>query len=549
MPARKLKQAPGGSYYRKIRSIDGSHPFKEKVPGAYVEYEARTRKNGKITAFNFRLAKEMGLIPADHPEELNPDLEDALLDTFALIIINEWDIKNRKRYPSEEIKPNRYMATRYLQLQHPDKIGLRSGDGRSIWNGYFNGKGGITWDISSCGTGATCLSPAAVINDTFYKSGDKNISYGCGYSHLSEGVIDFMFSEIFHNNDILTERVLCVLEFPGSFGITVRAGMNLLRPSHFFNHLRQGQLTRLKNALDFFIDREIDNGTWQPVPRKQNRYDYLVDQMATTFANICANFEVKYIFCWLDWDGDNILANGGIIDFGSVRQFGLYHHSYKFDDDDRWSTNLKEQKYKAKHIIMSFAQAADFIKTGTKKPHSHFKNHRSLRDFDKTFAQNKRSYLLEALGFDEESVEILSAKNFRFIRQFEKVFYQFESARSKKGPVRVPDGINWNAIYCMRDILRELPNHLLETGEEMAPKKFLDTMASQYAGRRAKIVTQHRRRQVATFQKTYLRMVAFVAKKKNVESSDILKELARVQSSSTGLNGSRVIPSVTLVKK
>ena len=47
---------------------------------------------------------------------------------------------------------------------------------------------------------------------------------------------------------------------------------------------------------------------------------------------------------WLDWDGDNILTDGSIIDYGSVRQFGLYHHSYRFADIDRMSTSSASEK-------------------------------------------------------------------------------------------------------------------------------------------------------------------------------------------------------------
>jgi hypothetical protein len=94
------------------------------VPGGFVDYEARKRHGGKIAFFNFELAKEMGLIPRDHAHRLNADLTDALLDTFALVVINEWDIENKRKFPKEDIKPNRYMATRYLQLQHPNKRGF-----------------------------------------------------------------------------------------------------------------------------------------------------------------------------------------------------------------------------------------------------------------------------------------------------------------------------------------------------------------------------------------------------------------------------------------
>ena len=129
---------------------------------AYVDYAARARHGGKVFYFNFELAKEMGLIGKRHPRQMNAALTKAVLDAFSLVIINEYDITHGVRFSKKDIRPHRYMATRYLQCQHPSKKGLTSGDGRSIWNGCFTGRG-VTWDISSCGTGATCLSPAVAI--------------------------------------------------------------------------------------------------------------------------------------------------------------------------------------------------------------------------------------------------------------------------------------------------------------------------------------------------------------------------------------------------
>ena len=460
---RKLKLRKGSKAFTGIRSINGDHPFKEAVPGGYVEYEARLRRGGKVTWFNFRLAREMGLLPAGHGDELTPELAAAVLDTFSIIIINEYDITTNLDVDPKEKRGNGYMATRYLQLQHPDKRGKQSGDGRSIWNGFYKGKGGRVWDISSCGTGATCLSPAAVINNKFYKSGDRNISYGCGYSNLSEGLIDVLFSEIFERNSIQTERVLCVIEYPGSFCVTVRAGLNLIRPSHFFNHLRQQQPERLRGVADLFIEREIANKTWKPVPRGMNKYKYMLRQLTRTFALATARFESDYIFCWLDWDGDNVLADGGVIDFGSVRQFGLYHHEYKFDDDARWSTNIKQQKGKALHMLQSFAQVVDYLNTGRRRPRQHFSRSQEFRYFERVFREEKRRLLLIRMGFRPDTAAIMVKRNRRLLERFEGEFYRFERRATKKGPVRVPDGINRNVVYSMRDILRELPAHIRKT--------------------------------------------------------------------------------------
>lgn len=138
--------------YPQFKKINGNHDFREAVPNGYVDYAARKRPKGKVFYFNFDLAKEMGLLPKNHPTELNPALCKSILDTFSLVIINEYDELHSIKFPEKDIKPEKYMATRYLQLQHPDKRGMNSGDGRSIWNGLFKGKNG-NWDISSCGTG------------------------------------------------------------------------------------------------------------------------------------------------------------------------------------------------------------------------------------------------------------------------------------------------------------------------------------------------------------------------------------------------------------
>ena len=158
----KKKDSVTQKNYQKLEKLTGEHPLKELLPDSHVSYQARTRKNGKVTYFNFHLAKEVGLIPKEHPLEMNDILEESILKTFSLVIINEYDTEHNKKFKEEDIKPGTYMATRYLQPQHKDNIGLSSGDGRSIWNGYVKHKG-KTWDISSRGTGATKLNQETLL--------------------------------------------------------------------------------------------------------------------------------------------------------------------------------------------------------------------------------------------------------------------------------------------------------------------------------------------------------------------------------------------------
>ncbi len=111
----------------------------------------------------------------------------------------------------------------------------------------------------------------------------------------------------------------------------------------------------------------------------------MLQNVAESFARFTAYLDRDYIFAWLDWDGDNVLASAGIIDYGSVRQFGLRHDQYRYDDIDRFSTNLNEQKLKARLILQVFAQMVDFLETGIKKPLSHFKSDPVLKHFDQRF--------------------------------------------------------------------------------------------------------------------------------------------------------------------
>ena len=82
--------------YEKFKEVDGTHPWRNVSPDGYVDYRARYRPQGRVVYFNFPLAKEMGLIPADHPSQINKQLEQIILDTFSLVIINEYDLEQGK---------------------------------------------------------------------------------------------------------------------------------------------------------------------------------------------------------------------------------------------------------------------------------------------------------------------------------------------------------------------------------------------------------------------------------------------------------------------
>ena len=89
---------------------------------------------------------------------------------------------------------------------------------------------------------------------------------------------------------------------------------------------------------------------------------------------MAAVLEEEYIFNWLAWDGDNMLASGAILDYGSIRQFAAKHDKYRFKDVDRYSASLAEQRYWARLIVQTFAQAMAFICSGEKQNIREFKD-------------------------------------------------------------------------------------------------------------------------------------------------------------------------------
>lgn len=538
------------SPYAKFDKLNGSHPFKKIVPDGFVDYSARIRKGGKLRFFNFDLAREMGLIATDHNNTVTKELEKTIINTFGILIVNEFDQMNGRVYPDDEMKSGTYMATRYLQLQHNDKMGKSSGDGRSVWNGQVKHRG-KTWDVSSCGTGATRLSPATTKFNKFFENGDPSISYGCGYAEIDEGIAQALFSEVFYRNGVETERVLAVLEFEKGYAINIRAHENLLRPSHFFIYLKQNNLKSLKALTDYYIESQRKRSGWEHCPKLKGKYDFFLKQFAKTYGHMAAVFENEYIFCWLDWDGDNVLMDGGIIDYGSIRQFGLFHSEYRYDDVDRFSTSILEQRDKARYIVQTFAQLVDFVLTGEKKSISSFKKHWAVEKFDSTFEETKNRNILYKIGFVQDDVDYLYKNHCSLVKEFRNIYSYFERAKSKKGLIKVSDGVSWDAIFCMRDIMRELPQMIIARKNQITAEEFIDIIKSDYATNEDLELTKYRRKMIKSFQDYYWKLINKNMKnsKKNFEKqileismrSSVINKMERVTGDSISIIVDKII--------
>jgi uncharacterized protein YdiU (UPF0061 family) len=501
--------------YEKFKEIDGTHPWRDVSPDGYIDYQARYRSQGRVLYFNFPLAREMELIPPDHESTLDKELEQVILDTFSLQIINEHDLKIGKKYPPEIVKPKPYMATRYLQIQHENKQGKTSGDGRSIWNGYIK-TGQLTFDISSRGTGATILSPGAQKSEGAVKTGDETYGYSSGLAELDEMLGSAVMSEIFYRQGIPTERCLAVIGFSDGTAIGVRSAPNLIRPAHIFRYLKQNRHAELKAAMDYFIEREIANGFWQFPEDASERYSTALDYLAQQYGKMAAVLEEEYIFNWLSWDGDNMLASGAILDYGSIRQFASKHDKYRFKDVDRYSASLGEQRGWARALVQVFAQAMHFIECGEKRNLRRFKNARCLKVFDRAFAAERDYRILWRIGFTPEQINVLMQNARSEIREFQCALDYFEDIKTCKGIEKLPDGFTHNPVFLVRNLLRMLPAYYVaqtitsveDESAYMPPNLLCDIMAASYVGKRDLQLTPSRAAHVKDLQQSYLKLAA-----------------------------------------
>jgi hypothetical protein len=191
-----------------------------------------------------------------------------------------------------------------------------------------------------------------------------------------------------------------------------------------------------------------------------------------------------------------------------LRQFALFHHEYRYDDVDRNSTSILEQRVKARGLVQAFAQMRDFLLTGARRPLDEFARDPLVVLFDKAFEVERQRLLLVSVGFAPDAAETLAAKRRGLVERFRKLHAGFERAKSRRGPHRVADGVTWDAIYSMRDVLRELPRFLLRCGRRPDPHELLQMTASSYARGPDLRVTPNKTRNMRQYLVVYDELLA-----------------------------------------
>src|SRR5947207_7305925 len=230
---------------------------------------------------------------------------------------------------------------------------------------------------------------------------------------------------------------------------------------------------------------------------------------------MAALLEEEYIFNWLAWDGDNMLASGAILDYGSIRQFAAKHDKYRFKDVDRFSASLAEQRYWARVIVQTFAQAMGFICSGEKKNLRAFKDAGCLKVFDSAFEDESNYRILWRIGFTPEQIDRLMETAREEIKDFHRSLTYFEDLKLSKGIEKLPDGFTHKPVFLIRNLLRLLPAYYVaqaigKVDEEtayMPDDLFCQIMAASYVPKKDLELTPSRIAHIKNFQECYLKLV------------------------------------------
>lgn len=211
-----------------------------------------------------------------------------------------------------------------------------------------------------------------------------------------------------------------------------------------------------------------------------------------------------------------MLASGAILDYGSIRQFAAKHDKYRFKDVDRYSASLTEQRYWARLIVQTFAQAMAFIDSGAKENLRTFKDAECLSVFDLAFETESNYRILWRIGFTEDQIEQLTQSAQKEIKDFHKSLSYFEDLKVSRGIEKLPDGFTHKPVFLIRNLLRMLPAYYVaqtlsrieDESAYMAPDLFCQIMAASYVGKRDLKLTPARVSHVKNFQECYLKLVA-----------------------------------------
>jgi len=134
---------------------------------------------------------------------------------------------------------------------------------------------------------------------------------------------------------------------------------------------------------------------------------------------------------------------------------------------------------------------------------------------------------LAKIGFTQDQQNILLANKAsrETAYAFQKQFRFFEKAVSGRRAYKTPDGVTRDAIFCMRDFLREFPRFYHKQNHLMMPIEFIATIASNYSSQRDLVKYEKKEQRIKSLQTTYLALVEHCQRLTAEDEKEILEQL------------------------
>ncbi len=362
-----------------------SMPAQLETSTYFEKFEIVPNKNSKIVLFNFELAKELGLLPADAPNHLTQELEQKILSTFDFKIDETGTLTGNRP---------QVFATYYSDGGLDYDSG--TGDGRSVWLGEIKSRSEDgrerTFDINTKGTGRTGLGYEALAGHTDglthqpdilqeYYSGE--VLYKSGISNASRVLVAIGTNEI---------RTLSDGKTKAPAGIMVRVSPTNLRFAHLWRY--RSDPNKLRKLLEYHFSRDSLFAGRSFADQVKLLFSENIKNSAREMA-----FYDNFLYTQSSPTRGNRLINGQLVDFGGFNAFELFFADLYADPD---LGTVARQKDFSKHWNQELLQIL-----------TTFVDLRSLNAedlFQKIYDRTSLELNLIRLGFDHNEVSELIDK-------------------------------------------------------------------------------------------------------------------------------------------
>ena len=147
--------------------------------------------------------------------------------------------------------------------------------------------------------------------------------------------------------------------------------------------------------------------------------------------------------------------------------------------------------------------------------------------FDEGFKIVLFQQLLKKMGFQDFHIKtlLLDDECRELVSKFQKQFRYFERAVAGRKEYTVADGVMRDAIFCMRDFLREFPVFYKQHERLMTADEFIQLVSSDYASRLDRSRYRKQKGRIENVQQSYLQILQRVSEGFQVPVSHLLQDI------------------------